>query len=236
MELLKNAILSHLNNNITDELTVSGFSVDATMFSRLDLADGSAESGSIELNNGATLNTLEAIVGLAGLQPTIDIIKVSKTVAMANKETIICGWGILSKLIKKYKTKMLPVDSEHFSIMELTKGVSDKEIEEIISIIPVDTALGIRDHAIVEILYSCGLRVTELCEIEVIQPYIDPTIDDQEEITYHNENGTIVKIKTGEAKELSKKKILLYFKHFIIIYLKNIFKLRGIIILKSNTI
>ena len=75
---------------------------------------------------------MSAIVGLAGLQPTIDIIKVSKTVAIANKETIICGWGILSKLIKKYKTKMLPVDSEHFSIMELTKGVSDKEIEEII--------------------------------------------------------------------------------------------------------
>ena len=76
--------------------------------------------------------TMSAIVGLAGLQPTIDIIKVSKTVAIANKETIICGWEILSRLIKKYKTKILPVDSEHFSIMELTKNVSDKEIEEII--------------------------------------------------------------------------------------------------------
>jgi integrase/recombinase XerD len=88
---------------------------------------------------------------------------------------------------------------------KLPTVLTSEEIEKIISIIPVDTALGIRDHAIVEILYSCGLRVTELCEIEVIQPYIDPTIDDQEEITYHNENGTIVKIKTGEAKELSKK-------------------------------
>ena len=76
--------------------------------------------------------TMSAIVGLAGLQPTIDIIKVSKIVAIANKETIICGWEILSRLIKKYKTKILPVDSEHFSIMELTKNVSDKEIEEII--------------------------------------------------------------------------------------------------------
>ena len=76
--------------------------------------------------------TMAAIVGVAGLQPTIDAIKISKTVALANKESIICGWEILSKFIKKYKTKLLPVDSEHFSIMELTKNVSDDEVEEII--------------------------------------------------------------------------------------------------------
>jgi len=75
---------------------------------------------------------MAAIVGIAGLQPTIDIIKISKVVAIANKETIICAWNILSKLIKKYKTEVLPVDSEHFSIMELTKNVTDSEIEEII--------------------------------------------------------------------------------------------------------
>ena len=76
--------------------------------------------------------TMSAVVGLAGLQPTIDAIKISKTVAIANKETIICGWQILSKLIKKYKTEIVPVDSEHFSIMELTKGVRNEEVEEII--------------------------------------------------------------------------------------------------------
>jgi len=76
--------------------------------------------------------TMSAIVGLAGLQPTVDAVKISKTVALANKETIICGWHILSKLKKKYKTEILPVDSEHFSIMELAKNSSDHEIEEII--------------------------------------------------------------------------------------------------------
>lgn len=76
--------------------------------------------------------TMSAIVGIAGLQPTVEAIKVSKTLAIANKESIICGWSILSNLIKKYKTKILPVDSEHFSIMELTKGVSNDEIAEII--------------------------------------------------------------------------------------------------------
>jgi len=76
--------------------------------------------------------TMSAIVGLAGLQPTIDAIKVSKNVALANKETIICAWDILKKLKKKYKTKIIPVDSEHFSIMELTKNSKDSEISELI--------------------------------------------------------------------------------------------------------
>ena len=92
-------------------------------------------SGDISITNIISKKldyTMAAIVGVAGLQPTIDAIKISKTVALANKESIICGWEILSRLIKKYKTKILPVDSEHFSIMELTKDISDEEVEEII--------------------------------------------------------------------------------------------------------
>ena len=45
--------------------------------------------------------TMSAIVGLAGLQPTIDAIKFSRTLALANKETIICAWPILNRLKKK---------------------------------------------------------------------------------------------------------------------------------------
>jgi len=92
-------------------------------------------TGRISINKiirGKVDYSMSSIVGLAGLQPTIDVIKISKTVALANKETIICSWHILSKLIKKYKTKVFPVDSEHFSIMELTKNTKDEEIEEII--------------------------------------------------------------------------------------------------------
>ena len=76
--------------------------------------------------------TMSSIVGVAGLQPTVDAIKNSKTVIVANKESIICAWDILFKEIKKYKTKILPVDSEHFSIMDLTKDFKDDEVEEII--------------------------------------------------------------------------------------------------------
>ena len=76
--------------------------------------------------------TMSAIVGIAGLQPTVDAIQFTKSIAIANKESIICGWDIISKQINKYKTKLLPVDSEHFSIMELTKNLRDDDVKEII--------------------------------------------------------------------------------------------------------
>jgi len=76
--------------------------------------------------------TMSAIVGIAGLKPTVEAIKCSKKIAIANKEAIICGWNILFKHIKKHKTKILPVDSEHFSIMELSKKLKNNDVEEII--------------------------------------------------------------------------------------------------------
>ena len=60
-------------------------------------------SGNIPLNKIIKSKidyTMSAIVGIAGLQPTIDAIKISKIVAIANKETIICAWEILSESIK----------------------------------------------------------------------------------------------------------------------------------------
>jgi len=76
--------------------------------------------------------TVSSIVGIAGLQPTLEAMKLSKKIAIANKEAIICGWQILLKYKKKYKTEIVPIDSEHFSIMELTKNHRDQEIEEIL--------------------------------------------------------------------------------------------------------
>ena len=76
--------------------------------------------------------TMSAIVGIAGLQPTLESIKISKVVALANKESIICGWDVLQKFVKKNKTTILPVDSEHFSIKELTNNIKNDDVEEII--------------------------------------------------------------------------------------------------------
>ena len=55
-----------------------------------------------------------AIPGLAGLKPTLQMVKVSKKVLIANKESIICGWDLINKIAKKNKTKIIPVDSNIF--------------------------------------------------------------------------------------------------------------------------
>ena len=63
--------------------------------------------------------TMCAITGLAGLKSTLDSIKFSKKIAIANKESLICGWNLIEKKLKKYNTEFVPIDSEHFSIWSL---------------------------------------------------------------------------------------------------------------------
>ena len=63
---------------------------------------------------------ISAIPGISGLDPTLDLISLTKKIAIANKESIICGWNLIEKL-KTYNTKFIPVDSEHFSIWSLKK-------------------------------------------------------------------------------------------------------------------
>ena len=69
-----------------------------------------------------------AISGIDGLQPTINSISFSKKIGIANKESIICGWDLINKNLKKYKTKFIPIDSEHFSINQLITDNSKKNI------------------------------------------------------------------------------------------------------------
>ena len=74
---------------------------------------------------------MSSISGLEGLNPTLKIIKHTKTIAIANKEAIICGWNILNKELKKNNTKFIPVDSEHFSIFYALKDNLISNIENI---------------------------------------------------------------------------------------------------------
>ena len=74
----------------------------------------------IKLRNKIDI-TISAIPGIAGLQPTISIIKFSKKILIANKESIICGWDLIKNTSIKFKTKIIPIDSEHFSIFKLIK-------------------------------------------------------------------------------------------------------------------
>ena len=55
-----------------------------------------------------------SLIGLDGLNPTLKLIKYSKNIAVVNKESLICGWNLIKKELKKFKTNFIPIDSEHF--------------------------------------------------------------------------------------------------------------------------
>ena len=74
---------------------------------------------------------MSSISGINGLEPTLKIIKHTKKIAIANKEAIICGWHLIKKDLKKYKTIFVPVDSEHFSIFYALQGNKISNIEKI---------------------------------------------------------------------------------------------------------
>jgi 1-deoxy-D-xylulose-5-phosphate reductoisomerase len=75
--------------------------------------------------------TMSAITGFYGLEPTLKIIKFSKEIAIANKESIICGWNLIEREIKKNNTKFVPIDSEHFSIWSLLDKKKNKNLEKV---------------------------------------------------------------------------------------------------------
>jgi 1-deoxy-D-xylulose-5-phosphate reductoisomerase len=74
---------------------------------------------------------MNSISGIEGLKPTLEIIKHTKKIAVANKESIICGWNLINKKLKFNKTEFIPIDSEHFSINELIKNTNKKSIEKV---------------------------------------------------------------------------------------------------------
>ena len=76
--------------------------------------------------------TMSSISGFNGLKPTLEIIKFTKTIAIANKESIICGWNLINKQLKNHKTNFIPIDSEHFSIWSLIKNSPNEGIDKII--------------------------------------------------------------------------------------------------------
>ena len=75
---------------------------------------------------------LTAMVGYAGLKPTIQAIRANKTIALANKETLVVAGEIIGELALKHKTAILPVDSEHSAIFQCLAGEGNNPIEKII--------------------------------------------------------------------------------------------------------
>ena len=75
---------------------------------------------------------INALVGSAGLLPTILAIKAKKDIALANKETLVMAGDIINKLIDEYKVNLYPIDSEHSAIWQCIQGENKKEIKNLI--------------------------------------------------------------------------------------------------------
>ena len=75
--------------------------------------------------------TIIAIPGLVSLSPTLKFIKKTKRILLANKESIVCAWKLIKKEAGKFKTSIIPIDSEHFSIMKLIENEKIENIKKI---------------------------------------------------------------------------------------------------------
>jgi 1-deoxy-D-xylulose-5-phosphate reductoisomerase len=73
-----------------------------------------------------------AMVGYAGLRPTIEAIRAKKTIALANKETLVVAGEIICRLAQRYNVPILPVDSEHSAIFQSLVGESRDSLEKLL--------------------------------------------------------------------------------------------------------
>lgn len=89
--------------------------------------DGICEIASIDVDI-----VLNAIVGIAGLRPTLAAIEAKNDVALANKETLVTGGEIVNRALKENGVRLLPVDSEHSAIFQSLQGVPEGSISKIL--------------------------------------------------------------------------------------------------------
>jgi len=75
---------------------------------------------------------LTAMVGFSGLKPTISALKARKTIALANKETLVIAGELITRLAQENRAAILPVDSEHSAIFQCLNGEGSNEIEKIL--------------------------------------------------------------------------------------------------------
>ena len=75
---------------------------------------------------------LNAAVGIAGLRPTVAAIRAGKTLALANKESLVCAGELVNALCREHGTKLIPVDSEHSAIFQCIQGSREGEVERIL--------------------------------------------------------------------------------------------------------
>ena len=117
--------------------TVSVFDTAAAKDLAVRLADTgikvlSGEKGVCEAAQSCCDTVLNAIVGIAGLVPTLAAIDAGKTLALANKETLVAGGEIVNRRIKEKGVRLLPVDSEHSAIFQSLQGAPEGSLKKIL--------------------------------------------------------------------------------------------------------
>lgn len=120
----KPLIVSVANKQLADE-------VRQNIHSQVVITYG--EEGIIEVATHPEANyVVSALVGIAGLAPTIAAIKAGKDIGLANKETLVSAGHIVMNLIKENNVRILPIDSEHSAIFQCLQGERFQDIEKII--------------------------------------------------------------------------------------------------------
>lgn len=132
IDLLENQVRSF------NPKTVSVFSKQKAKELKLKIADTNTKvlSGEEGVISSATEESadivLNSIVGIAGLKPTLAAIGKKKTIALANKETLVTGGSLVTEYAKKNNVKILPVDSEHSAIFQCIQGLPDNSLKKIL--------------------------------------------------------------------------------------------------------
>ena len=112
------------NENKYEEVNSALFNTSVKVFSGQNSLEEIVEVESIDV-------VLTALVGYAGLKPTIRAIKARKNIALANKETLVVAGELITRLCKEYGVSILPVDSEHSAIFQCLVGENPNPIEKI---------------------------------------------------------------------------------------------------------
>jgi 1-deoxy-D-xylulose-5-phosphate reductoisomerase len=129
-ELFKQTKIFNVKNIIITDR--DKFLISKRLFKNKDIRIfNNFESINLILQNQKIDYVMNSLVGIIGLKPTLSIIKFTKKIAIANKESIICGWSLIKAELTASKTEFIPVDSEHFSIWSLMQNVKSKDVEKI---------------------------------------------------------------------------------------------------------
>ncbi len=112
------------DENAASELKIKLADTDITVLSG---ADGVCELASLDCDM-----VLNAIVGIAGLRPTLEAIDAGHTIALANKETLVTGGEIVNRKLKEKGVTLLPVDSEHSAIFQSLQGAPEGSLKKIL--------------------------------------------------------------------------------------------------------